>query len=1573
MNGMIVKGFPVYKVAFTVLLYGCFKMGDIPAAQSLWEEMERRGMSPDAVAFSAIIDGLSKAGLVEEAYNLFLKMSKKGYVPNNYAYNSLIGGFVICVRLSEELKLEKEMRQRGLVPDVFTINIIINGFCKQGRMKSAVDTFHGYVLDEIDTRYCYLQCFDQADRSDSSQYRKSGGRSRTSAQPRTFSGGSGKGGGGPAPPLSSTSTNSSLSSNRSFKKHNNAQGGQSRVSSVGVNPDSSYASAARTLQNCTHLQPSAQVFSFRLVALGAADAPVAGVPLKPTTYMAAQKSTQAGPKAPSSQPAIVNSDSTPPATSAKPSGEASKSFPLQFGSISPGFENGMQLGNLGISIGSPFAQHQAGNYVVQRIPVKITHPDTHEELRLGGSSGTSSQAPRFSYPPSQSTQTPAFVNPSAHNSCSYSSKISALLHGGSESSSLEHSRGVHSAMSSALPASAQVTIKQATGLSVEKIADSSQVVSSASIEKGETPTIIQQPGEDGLFNLQSNSDTSQHPKRSLEPMSSSVTAAVKESTAASPSVDAPLEKSAPIVTNSTENRRQTISRADSIKDQQKKQIKKGFSLPHHQAPVSAFPSVSERALESEGEGTEYVYVGLVSRPAAASKDKPVVELSRSKSNVSKGKKKRKEILQKADALGTTSDLYMACKGPEEKNETVASLECTTSASSVASKQEFVDTTQDDVILKKGQQKLEPNDWEDADDFSTPRLEAMDDGKQVHGGLKHHSDDGNGVMTKKYSRDFLLKFSEQFSELPESLESTSDIAEALMAANLIASRESHPSVQRNTPDSDRWQRASSFQKGLIPSPQTPLQVMHKAKKKYEVGKVTDEEVVKQRQLKAILNKLTPQNFEKLFEQVNAARVIGQANMLYEEMRNAGVPPDSVTFNILVARHYRYGREEDGDRLLRDLSVFGLLLDSSLSDISVAELCWAGRLDAAIGMQEEMLDKGMTVSLIAFNSVIAAYSSAWVEDRAFEAYELMMGVSKWGTFRLLKACGRKWKRRGMSPDAVAFSAIIDGLSKAGLVEEAYNVFLKMSKKGFVPNNYAYNSLIGGFVNCCRLSEALKLDKEMRQRDLVHDVFTINIIINGFNKQGRMKSAVDTFMDMYRMGLTPDIVTYNTLISGYCKAIDMVNLDNFGRNCMPAGVVPNTVTYNTMMTGVCNDILDTRAAREDLDVGLEVKYRTPSEKGKRSFELTNSGPSRSCNVSIRTPAKLVKVLDMATSADANGNTKSGLSSKYAKIPAVAHPMAEESAEIASDISYHAQYSPHFSPFKFELERAFYATAKSLHDHLIKIAHSDSNTAAYNGGSVLSDTCFCSNGMRPSFIFTHSIRSKRTTCPWNIFQGRALTNAIGNLDIQDAYIDALNKLGHELEEVVEQEKDAALGNGGLGRLASCFLDSMATLNLPAWGCGLRYRIEATIFLVQCITLGEKSWVCHSGLSFPDLDGMKLEAWDVTTRTISYTDHTVLPEALEKWSQAVMWKLLPRHMEIIEYKRVNGVAQLHSDILKAELFADYVSVWPTNFQNKANGITPCRWLRFCSPELSNIITKWLETDQWVTNLDLLSMYLRRF
>ncbi|GLT33073.1 hypothetical protein SLA2020_076920 [Shorea laevis] len=531
------------------------------------------------------------------------------------------------------------------------------------------------------------------------------------------------------------------------------------------------------------------------------------------------------------------------------------------------------------------------------------------------------------------------------------------------------------------------------------------------------------------------------------------------------------------------------------------------------------------------------------------------------------------------------------------------------------------------------------------------------------------------------------------------------------------------------------------------------------------------------------------------------------------------------------------------------------------------------------------------------------------------------------------------------------------------------------------------------------------------------------------------------------------------------------------------------------------------------------------------------------------------MALTVESNGKNAYAIS---AKVPAVAIPLAEEPSEIASNINYHAQFSPHFSPFKFESEQAFYATAESVRDRLIK-------------------------QWNETYLHFHNVNPKQTYyLSMEYLQGRALTNAVGNLNFQDAYADALNKLGHELEEIVEQEKDAALGNGGLGRLASCFLDSMATLNLPAWGYGLRYkyglfkqhitregqeeiaedwlekfspwevvrhdvvfpvrffghvevnpngsrkwvggeivralaydvpipgyktkntislrlweaktcaedfnlfefndgqyesaaqlhsraqqicavlypgdatesgkllRLKQQFFLcsasLQDIILRFKerksekgSWKwsefpskvavqlndTHPTLAIPELMRLLMddeglgwdEAWDVTTRTIAYTNHTVLPEALEKWSQAVMWKLLPRHMEIIEEidKRfiamirssrpdlenklssmqimdnnpqkpvvrmanlcvvsshtVNGVAQLHSDILKSELFADYVSIWPTKFQNKTNGITPRRWLCFCNPELSKIITKWLKTDQWVTNLDLL-VGLRQF
>lgn len=175
-----------------------------------------------------------------------------------------------------------------------------------------------------------------------------------------------------------------------------------------------------------------------------------------------------------------------------------------------------------------------------------------------------------------------------------------------------------------------------------------------------------------------------------------------------------------------------------------------------------------------------------------------------------------------------------------------------------------------------------------------------------------------------------------------------------------------------------------------------------------------------------------------------------------------------------------------------------------------------------------------------------------------------------------------------------------------------------------------------------------------------------------------------------------------------------------------------------------------------------------------------------------------------------------------------------------------------------------------------------------------------------------------------------------------------------------------------------------------------------------------HPALAVPELmrllmddEGLEWDqAWNITHRTCAYTNHTVLPEALERWSVDLMGELLPRlldiiyyinHMFLIEVKRrfpgdedrlrrmsiveesqnkqinmarlaivgshaVNGVAKMHSEILKKELFRDFYEMFPGRFQNKTNGITPRRWLLLCNPELADLVTIQLG-DVWVKHL----------
>ena len=422
----------------------------------------------------------------------------------------------------------------------------------------------------------------------------------------------------------------------------------------------------------------------------------------------------------------------------------------------------------------------------------------------------------------------------------------------------------------------------------------------------------------------------------------------------------------------------------------------------------------------------------------------------------------------------------------------------------------------------------------------------------------------------------------------------------------------------------------------------------------------------------------------------------------------------------------------------------------------------------------------------------------------------------------------------------------------------------------------------------------------------------------------------------------------------------------------------------------------------------------------------------------------------------------------------------------------------------------------------------------------------------------------------GRQLANNLINLGLYEKVRQAMQELGHDLNELGVMETEPGLGNGGLGRLAACFLDSLATLAIPAVGYGIRYefgifdqwiqdgaqmehpdkwlrfgnpweirrpeltvevkfgghteahydeknhyrvrwvperkvlgtpydtpvpgynnntvntlrlwrasadeefnfqvfdsgnyvgsvtdkifseniskvlypndntsqgkqlRLEQQYFFVSCSlqdiihlhrrvnpnldNLDEKVAIqlndTHPSIAVAELmrllideHGFKWEkAWHITTNTFGYTNHTLLPEALERWPVSLFEQILPRHLEIIyeinrrfltevrakypgdngklsrlslieegenKYVRmanlacvgshsINGVAALHTELLQHNVLSDFYHLWPQKFNNKTNGVTPRRWLLLSNPRLSELITEKIG-NTWVTHLE---------
>ncbi|XP_048332276.2 eukaryotic translation initiation factor 4G isoform X2 [Ziziphus jujuba] len=514
-------------------------------------------------------------------------------------------------------------------------------------------------------------------------------RSASSNQQRRFSGAYGKGSGasigGPAP-------SPSISSNRSLKKSNNdTQGGKSRANVSSIHSwDTTNAAVPRGAQNGAHTQPQLQVS-------------------KQVEPSSTQRSSRPVPKAPTSQSSSVSPDTAATNTPTKAPGDGTKAFPFQFGSISPGFMNGMQ------------------------IPAQTSSapPNVDEQKR--------DQACHDSYGSAPPVPTPSVPK----------QQLQRKDPGGVDQ--------LNTAEAHPVP-------KPKKDVQVSPAPSSqSQKPSGLPMTGISMPMPFHQPSEETTGNIVLTLETAQggmHEPGSRCPEQERLGANLCRST--STVVDSKEVESS--------YGDKSLSRSDGISSNEIAFPKSG-RLDCQSAPAQASGVLN--ANDGGGVSAENTDAAGVSIPRSGSKDKPLIELSRSKSTVSKGKKKRREILLKADAARTTSDFYMAYKGPEEKKEVLISSESI--SGNINLKHLAADESHEDPVLseKDAQGKVEPVDWEDAADISKPKLETSDNGEQVHRDMVHDDKYGTGNMAKKYSREFLLKFADQFIDLPGGFEIKSE--------------------------------------------------------------------------------------------------------------------------------------------------------------------------------------------------------------------------------------------------------------------------------------------------------------------------------------------------------------------------------------------------------------------------------------------------------------------------------------------------------------------------------------------------------------------------------------------------------------------------------------------------------------------------------------------------------------------------------------------------------------------------------------------------------------------------------
>ncbi|WOH09285.1 hypothetical protein DCAR_0728741 [Daucus carota subsp. sativus] len=831
----------------------------------------------------------------------------------------------------------------------------------------------------------------RVDKNEPPQYRKTG-----RLGPRYSGGGKGGGGGGGG-------GNSHPPSNRSFKKsNNNVQGGQYRVSGGSVGSNSSNAASADGAGSAAGVGNGAHS-QMQSHGVPVSDTPVG---VKPTDTSTQKSSNQGVPKAPVTNNSAINSG--PVAHSTPEKGEGA--FPLQFGSISPGLmqmpvrtssapptldEQKQEQACYDSLGGAPVIPIQANP---KHMPKKHYGPiDQSNDVEGHSISEVRRDAQVSAGPPSAQTQmtshhpVPGLPRPLPFH------QVPIPIQSSGPNSQLHH----HGMMTGSVPMPIQIPLQMGSPrLQPQVYAQNLQ-------------SRLMQP--QGVMPQNQNINFSSQLGTHLPPRGMGMNIAPQFLTQHPGNLGSP-RRAVKITHPETHEELMLAQRTNG-------QQKAGSSDPRSHPYISgqSQPSQSFRPSGHNSPPLTSTQITpnsqvsrlsdqVMSKPAAKSHTEKNAESSQPINSPSAEKKPskipspRKEAssiytqvdptnIDKRSSQQSKPTLMPVPGGPTVEVSAVDSMTMNTSssASSLHAKhhpsavQGTTEGTRKDMVNRSNENEDDKRMPSKKSHSLTQKqvlhsFETSDNGKQV-GEIKSHNEDSN-ILVKKYSRDFLMKFSERCVDLPKGFEITSGIAEVLtvcsgnvardesfpgpgrnverlmggprlhrhgsglgddrwnkgqgslgpgrdlrldsgygnQGANFVGSRPGKagnygitknqhgqfpvqysggilsgqmqytgPQVglQRTISDSDRWQKAANFQKGLMPSPQTPLQVMHRAERKYEIGKITDEEQAKQRQLKGILNKLTPQNFDRLFEQVkqvnidNAGTLTGVISQIFDK--------------------------------------------------------------------------------------------------------------------------------------------------------------------------------------------------------------------------------------------------------------------------------------------------------------------------------------------------------------------------------------------------------------------------------------------------------------------------------------------------------------------------------------------------------------------------------------------------------------------------------------------------------------------------------------------------------------------